>query len=96
MTLRYFNTDALNQPETFHNAQNHHVGLQLGLEEHLNFKLRDPTAVITKNHNPLTLRIPSSGTNAFHTCKSYFPNTAKDWNLLPYLKAVDTIGIYSK
>ena len=48
------------------------------LEEHLNFNLRDPTAVITRNYNPLTLRIQSSRTNAFH--KSYFPNTAKDWN----------------
>ena len=49
----------------------------------MSFNLRNPTAVTTRNHSTLTLRIPSSRTNAYH--KSYIPNTVKDWNSLPYL-----------
>ena len=59
-----------------------HNHVDLNLEDYLKFSTRDPKAVATRYHNPLTLRIPFSRTNIYH--KSFFPNTAKDWNSLAY------------
>ena len=59
-----------------------HNNVDLPLQGHINFSRRDPNAVSTRNFNSLTLDVPHTRTNSFQ--KSFFPNTSKDWNLLPY------------
>lgn len=59
-----------------------HNNVDLSLEGHLEFSDRDPGAVKTRKHNPLTLKVPSAKTNSFQ--KSFFPNTARAWNDLPH------------
>ena len=59
-----------------------HNNVDLPLEGHLCFNKRDQNATSTRNHNPLSLSVPFSRTNCFQ--KTFFPNTARDWNTLPY------------
>ena len=59
-----------------------HNNVDLHLDDHLEFNTRDSAASSTRHHNPLSLKIPSSKTNCHQ--KSFFPNTARDWNKLPY------------
>jgi hypothetical protein len=56
--------------------------IELTLTDHLEFNTRETSTSSTRNHNPLTLKIPSSKTNCHQ--KSFFPNTARDWNKLSY------------
>ena len=60
-----------------------HNKVDLSFEKHLQFDVPDPSTVKTRNHNPLTLKVPSTKTDCFQ--KTFFPNTARDWNALPYL-----------
>ena len=59
-----------------------HNNVDLHLDDHLEFNTRDSAASSTRHHNPLSLKIPSSKTNCHQ--KSFIPNTARDWNKLPY------------
>ena len=59
-----------------------HQKVDLPLEGHLQFNRRGEGVVTTRNHNPLSLNVPRTRTNCFQN--SFFPKTAKDWNLLPY------------
>ena len=58
-----------------------HNNIDLPLSGHLELNVRNTTR-ITRNHNPLSLKIPHSKTNCHQ--KSFFPNTARDWNKLSY------------
>ena len=59
-----------------------HQKVDLSLEGHLQFNRRGEGVVATRNHNPLSLDVPRSRTNCFQN--SFFPKTARDWNLLSY------------
>ena len=59
-----------------------HQKVDLVLEDHVQFNRRGEGVVATRNHNPLSLDVPRARTNCFQN--SFFPKTAKDWNMLPY------------
>ena len=65
---------------TMHKIIQNNVDLKL--EDHLKFNIRDSSTSTTRHHNPLSVKIPSSKTNCHQ--KSFFPNTARDWNKLLY------------
>ena len=64
---------------TMHKIIHNHVDLPL--DGHVELNTRS-LSTSTRNHNPLSLKIPFSKTNCHQ--KSFFPNTARDWNNLPY------------
>lgn len=59
-----------------------HNNVDLRLEDHIDYNKRPTDSVTTRRHNPLTLNIPLSITKCHQM--SFFPNTARDWNDLPY------------
>ena len=59
-----------------------HNNVNLPLGSHLSFSKRDSNAVSTRKSNPLSLEVPFVRTNCFQ--KSFFPNTARDWNNVPF------------
>ena len=65
--------------EELHKIIHNNVDLQLG--DHLDFNNRT-TSVSTRHHNPISIKIPTAKTKCFQM--SFFPNTARDWNKLPY------------
>ncbi|XP_071944868.1 uncharacterized protein [Antedon mediterranea] len=63
--------------------------IDLKLEDHIEYSKRPNSARCTRNNNPLTIKVPMAKTNRFQS--SFFHNTVRDWNALPFSTTSTTI-----